>query len=146
VTQNLELQLAEDAKVRTLQPPEVFDDKGKVRKHTAEELKQLKGKNTNLIGYESSLDALSRGQVVTLTVAPHKTPKPPADKPKEAKPNPDKDPDNPDKEMKPAKKQKPGEEDNGEKKMQVKMILINTSTGGGSETTEEKTKPDKANN
>ena len=42
--------------------PEEFDDKGKPKKYTKEELATLKGKDTNLPGYESSLEKLETGQ------------------------------------------------------------------------------------
>src|SRR5262249_3961900 len=41
VTQNLEIQAADDMKVRMLQPPVDYDDKGKLKKYSTKELKAL---------------------------------------------------------------------------------------------------------
>jgi hypothetical protein len=38
VTQHVTLALADDVKIRTIVPPEEFDDKGNVKKYTREEL------------------------------------------------------------------------------------------------------------
>jgi hypothetical protein len=135
VTHNIDFQAADDVKVRTMHAPEVFDDKGKVRKHTAEELKQLKGKDPNLAGYESSLDALMVGQVVHVSLSRHRTA--PAEKGKEGKEDPDKE--------KPAdkdagKKKPVGDGDNAEKKMQVRMIVIVSNGAARSDSREKPSK------
>jgi hypothetical protein len=140
VTQHIEFQAAEDVKVRTLKAPEVFDDKGKIRKHTPEELKQLKGKNPNLIGYESSLEAMAKGQVVRVTLASHHSSsgdkgKPDAEKDKDPAAEKDKNPD---------KKKPAGEGDLSEKKMQVRMIVI-ASEGGSAGRSDSPGKPAKDN-
>jgi hypothetical protein len=62
------LQLVDDVKVRVLQPPTRFDDKGRVRKHTSKELKELKGPE-NLPGYPSSLAAVKADQIAQVSVA-----------------------------------------------------------------------------
>jgi hypothetical protein len=123
VTQDIVFQAAEDVKVRTLSLPEAFDEKGKVRKHTAEELKAAKGKDTNLPGYESSLEALAHGQVIKVTLVPRRTSKAGTTE-KNTKPDGNKDKDDDAAEKKGGKKgAAPGIEDS-EKKMQVKMIVI----------------------
>ncbi len=76
----VEFQASSKAKVRTLVLPEQFDDKGKPKKYTAKQLAELKGKDTHLPGYESSLEKLESGQVVRLTLRP--APPPPVAKAK----------------------------------------------------------------
>jgi hypothetical protein len=123
ITQHIDFQAAEDVKVRTAKAPEVVDDKGKPRKPTAEELKQFKGKDANLAGYEASLDALAAGQSVQVTLA-HRPAASDAEKGKEVKAA-----------EKNADQKKPTAEDTGEKKMQVKLIVI-LGEGAGSGRTE----------
>jgi hypothetical protein len=103
--------------------PEQFDEKGNIKKYTKEELKQLKGKDTNLPGYESSFEALRPGQLVQVTLATHKAKKPAAS-PGDAKDKPaadkaaDKD--------KAAEKDKPAadKDKDSEKHKQVRLIVI----------------------
>jgi hypothetical protein len=66
--QNLDLQAVDDVKVRTLQLPPVFDDKGHPRKRTADELKELKGPDAKLLGYTAEFVNLKPGQVVEVTL------------------------------------------------------------------------------
>ena len=61
-------------KVRTYDLPPNYDEKGNVKKYTAAELKDLKGKDSNLPGYESSFDQLQTGQVLKVTLARTKEP------------------------------------------------------------------------
>jgi hypothetical protein len=68
---------ADDMKVRLLQPPEAFDDKGNPKKYTAKELKELKGPD-NLPGYTGSLDDVKTNQLVLVTLA--RKPAKPAEK------------------------------------------------------------------
>jgi hypothetical protein len=72
-------------KVRTIEPPEAFDDKGNVKKHTAEELKALKGdtdQERKLPGYKSDIAEVQVGDLVQVALSVHKaTSKAPADKP-----------------------------------------------------------------
>ena len=96
-TQDIEFQAEENVKVRTMELPEQFDEKGNIKKYTREELKQLKGKDTHLPGYESAFEGLRAGQLVQVTLAAHKTKKPTTspgdakDKPTPDKAAPDKD-------------------------------------------------------
>lgn len=79
----LELLTADELKVRTLVPPLDYDDKGKPKKLTPKELKELKGPDPKLPGYTADFDSLKPGQMVEVHVSKPK----PAAKPK----NKDKD-------------------------------------------------------
>jgi hypothetical protein len=113
VRNDVEFQHRDEVKVRTLVLPEQFDDKGNVKKYTKEQLNELKGKDKNLPGYESALEKLEPGQVVTVTLASYRKPKP-----------------KPDDKAKPEAKDKDLDKDadtakaDDEKKMQVKLIVI----------------------
>jgi hypothetical protein len=74
-TQRVDFQVAENVKVRMNDLPENFDEKGNIKRYTKEETAQFKGKDKNLPGYESSLDALKPGQIVKLALVVHKKPK-----------------------------------------------------------------------
>jgi hypothetical protein len=104
----VEFQHSETVKVRTMVLPEQFDDKGQPKKYTKEELATLKGKDTHLPGYESSLEKLETGQKLRVKFSPKKAS---SAKPKEA---------DPDKDAVPEKNAK----DPTEKKTQVKLIVI----------------------
>jgi hypothetical protein len=54
---DVELPLDEDVKVRLLQPPPKFDDKGNIQKYTAKELEELRAP-ANLPGYRGERDEL----------------------------------------------------------------------------------------
>jgi len=115
--QVVDVQAKSDWKIRTLVLGENYNDKGELVKWTAEQLAELKGKDKNLPGYESSSEKLEVGQTVTVTLvsvpAAKAAPKADADKA-------DRD------EVK-------ADEDN--KRMQVKLILIRTEAKGGGGTT-----------
>jgi len=68
VTRDVELQTIEDVKVRMLTPPPQFDDKGHVKKYTAKELKELlkelKGPDPKLPGFQAEFGDLHEGQIV----------------------------------------------------------------------------------
>jgi hypothetical protein len=70
---NVELQAADNMKVRTLSLPVEYDDKGKPRKYTAKELSDLKGSDPKLLGYTAEFDNLRVGQEVEVTVLRPKT-------------------------------------------------------------------------
>jgi hypothetical protein len=57
----------DDVKIRTMTLPVVYDEKGKPRKHTAKELKELKGKG-NLPGYTAGWDDLKVNDLVSVTL------------------------------------------------------------------------------
>ncbi len=75
-TQKVDFQVDEKVKVRVKDLPEQFDDKGNIKKYTKEELIELKGKDKNLPGYESSIDAIKPGQILQVALVVHKKPKP----------------------------------------------------------------------
>jgi hypothetical protein len=128
-TRDVEFQVMEEVKVRTQVLPAAFDDKGNVKKYTAKELKELKGKDAHLPGYESSLENLTAGQVVQVTLAPRKKPKPVAgkdqanDKAKAKEVDLEKDKDK-DKDLAKDKDLDKDKDTTTEKKMQVRMIVI----------------------
>lgn len=76
VTRDVDFQAGENVKVRVKDVPETFDEKGNIKKYTRAELLELKGKDKNLMGYESSLEALKPGQTVLVSLRTHKKPKP----------------------------------------------------------------------
>lgn len=78
-TQIVDLMLAEDVQVRVAMPPEEFDDKGKRKSYSPEELKTLKG-NTKLWGFPGELGTLQVGHTVQVFVARKKTAHPPGHK------------------------------------------------------------------
>jgi len=57
----------DDVKVRTQNPPIEYDDKGKKKRYSAKELKELKGKG-NLPGYTASFGDLKANQIVQVTL------------------------------------------------------------------------------
>jgi hypothetical protein len=76
VTRDFDFQADENVKVRIKDVPETFDEKGNIKKYTYAERMELKGKDKNLMGYESSLEALKPGQTVLVALRTHKKPKP----------------------------------------------------------------------
>jgi hypothetical protein len=74
VTQEVNFQADANVKVRIKNLPEQFDEKGNIKKYTREELSALKGKDKELIGYESSVESLQPGQVVLVSLRSHKKP------------------------------------------------------------------------
>ncbi|HXG10582.1 MAG TPA: hypothetical protein VNK04_12545 [Gemmataceae bacterium] len=68
VKKDIEIQATENVKVRSMQPPMVYDEKGNPRRHTPQELRELKGEG-NLPGYMSDFDSLRTGQIVTVHLA-----------------------------------------------------------------------------
>jgi hypothetical protein len=66
--QNLGIQVDEEVVVRRLTPLPQFDDKGKPKKPTTEELKALKGPDPKLPGYAAEFSDLKPGQTVLLTL------------------------------------------------------------------------------
>ena len=113
--QHIDVELADDGIVRLANPPAVFDDKGNLKKLTADELKEMKGPDTLLPGFPAERDALRNGQTVMVVVGT-KTggPMKPEDKKEvDKKPEDDKKPD-------PADKKKPA----GPMPTKAIMILI----------------------
>ena len=63
INQDVELQAADDIKVRIPKPPPAFDDKGRPKKYSEKELRELKGPG-NLPGYTGDFENVRPGQVV----------------------------------------------------------------------------------
>jgi hypothetical protein len=72
ITRDFELQPSDDMKVRLLQPPADFDVKGRPKKYTAKELKDMKGSDPKLPGYAADFDSLKPDQVVKVYLAAKK--------------------------------------------------------------------------
>ncbi len=121
--QKVDFQAEENVKVRIKALPEQFDDKGNIKTYTKEELAELKGKDKNLPGYESSLDKLQNGQIVQVTLGVHKKPKPVA--PPAASPAVEKDKDKDKDADKETDASKDKDKDaTSQHKLQVRMIVI----------------------
>lgn len=73
VHQEVELQADDDIKVRLKNAPVQFDDKGKPKQLTADELKELKGPDPSLPGYQADFSDLKTGQLVRVSLARKKT-------------------------------------------------------------------------
>lgn len=71
VSRDVDFQSDAKVKVRLKNLPEQFDEKGRAKKYTNAERAALKGKDKDLIGYESSEEALRPGQVVMTTLLRH---------------------------------------------------------------------------
>ncbi len=83
----VEVATLDDVKVRLSQPPAAFDDKGKVKKYTQKELKEMKGNDPKLPGYNGDFSDLQNEQVVKVTLVRKKgdpAPKPTGKKGKDA--------------------------------------------------------------
>ena len=65
---DFELESTTDAKVRRQDPPVQYDDKGKVKKYTPEELKELKGPDPKQPGYAADWSDLKEGQMIKVTL------------------------------------------------------------------------------
>ena len=68
-TQKIELDAPEDMKVRTKLLPVELDDKGKPRKLTEKEKRELKGPDPTLPGYTGDFDSLKSDQTVEVFLA-----------------------------------------------------------------------------
>ena len=66
----VDFRAADAVKVRVVDPPAKFDDKGNPVVYTKAELKELKGKDADLPGYEAAPDALKTGDTVKVTLSP----------------------------------------------------------------------------
>ncbi|MEY4613538.1 MAG: hypothetical protein RL179_1511 [Planctomycetota bacterium] len=64
----VDIPIKDATKIRSKTLLEAYDDKGSIKKYTAEELKALKGSNPNLPGYEVKIDELAPGSVVEVTL------------------------------------------------------------------------------
>jgi hypothetical protein len=97
VTHDLEVQPTDEVIVRRTQPPQTFDDKGRLKKkYTKAELKELRGDDPKLPGYTAEFGDLQNDQIIRLTLVRKKGEKPaPAPKvklPKKGQPPEEMDP------------------------------------------------------
>jgi hypothetical protein len=67
VQKDVEWQATDDAKVRRREPPPQFDDKGRVKRYTKKELKELKG-DDKLPGYPAEFSDIKQDQIVEVTL------------------------------------------------------------------------------
>ncbi|HVS38110.1 MAG TPA: hypothetical protein VMS17_21305, partial [Gemmataceae bacterium] len=67
IQKDLEFETGDETSYRSTAPPVAFDDKGDPRKYTADELKELRGKDY-LAGYKAEGSALHTGQTVVVNV------------------------------------------------------------------------------
>jgi hypothetical protein len=74
VDKDVEVGLAEDVKVRSIQPATQFDDKGNIKRFTRQELLDLKGKD-KLPGFAAELTDVQPGQTVLVRVMRHRAAK-----------------------------------------------------------------------
>lgn len=79
-TKDVEFHAADNLKIRLAEPASIYDDKGNIKKYTAAELKEMKGKDSKLPGYEGSAESLAVGQKVRVTLVHYVPHTPPADK------------------------------------------------------------------
>src|SRR5262249_51831568 len=70
--ENVELQSADDIKVRLKNPPPLFDDKGKPKRYTKKELDDLKGPDKKLPGYAADFENLRNDQIVEIQLVKKK--------------------------------------------------------------------------
>ena len=75
-TKMYDMKLTDNADIRYMNLPMVFDDDGKVKKYSDAEIKDLKGKKTTLPGYEGKLEDLKVGQTVKVSLIYVPLPKP----------------------------------------------------------------------
>jgi hypothetical protein len=66
-TKEVEWSAADDVKVRNSNPPARFDEKGRVKRYTAKELKELRG-NDKLPGFPAEFSDVKTGQIVQITL------------------------------------------------------------------------------
>lgn len=72
----MDYEIGEDMVVRLEVPPLAFDDKGRIKKYSKEELDEMKGPDKKAWGYTSDADALKQEQIVKLFLGKRKsTPK-----------------------------------------------------------------------
>jgi hypothetical protein len=78
----MEFQAIDDVVVRTAKPRDTFDDKGKIKKFTKAELKELKGPDRKVPGYKAEFGDLTADQILQLTIVRKKSDPAPKPKPK----------------------------------------------------------------
>jgi hypothetical protein len=71
-TQDVELEALDDVVVRTLRPRDEFDEKGKPKKFTKAELKEMKGPDPKVPGYKAEFGDVSSDQIIQVTLVKKK--------------------------------------------------------------------------
>ena len=66
--EDIELLLKDDVKIRQFNPPEAFDDKGRPKKYSNKELKELKGDDLKTPGYPADFSDLINQSIVNVTL------------------------------------------------------------------------------
>jgi hypothetical protein len=66
--EDIELLLKDDVKIRQANPPEAFDDKGRPKKYSIKELKELKGDDLKSPGYPADFSDLINQSIVNVTL------------------------------------------------------------------------------
>jgi hypothetical protein len=82
-TQDIDIQTTEDVVVRSQNPPEQFDDKGKLKQYTKKELAELRGDNKKLPGYKAEFSDLQTDFIVQVQLVKKKDAPKPMPKPKD---------------------------------------------------------------
>lgn len=72
VEKDVEWAAADEFKVRMKNPPPLFDDKGRPKRYSSKELRELKG-NDKMPGFAGEFSDLKSGQVVEVTLVQKKT-------------------------------------------------------------------------
>jgi hypothetical protein len=72
VTRDLDLEARDDVVVRTARPKEDFDDKGRIKRYSAAELKQLKGPDAKAPGYRADFSDVATQQIIQVTLVKKK--------------------------------------------------------------------------
>jgi hypothetical protein len=66
--EDIELLLKDDVKIRQANPPEAIDDKGRPKKYSIKELKELKGDDLKTPGYPADFSDLINQSIVNVTL------------------------------------------------------------------------------
>jgi hypothetical protein len=83
-TQDYEIQANDDVVVRSANPPEQFDEKGKVKKYTKKELDELRGPDHKVPGFKAEFGDIQTDMLVKVQLVRKKdAPKPVVRKPKD---------------------------------------------------------------
>lgn len=72
--ENIDVYLSDDVTVRRKYPPPAVDERGRPKRYTRKELRELKGPNKKSWGYTADTDDLKKDVVVQVYVGQHKPP------------------------------------------------------------------------
>jgi hypothetical protein len=81
-TRDVEVEAIDDVVVRIAKPREEFDEKGRVRKLTAKQLKELKGPDPKLPGYKAEFSDVQAEQLIRVQLVRKKDAPKPAARPR----------------------------------------------------------------